>query len=205
MKIVLLPHDLIAPLTPDQVARVAAVCDGHELVVARTPAEVAVAAPQADVIFGDLPFDVLDLATSVRWVQSVGAGVDKIATHLGKRPVLITGAKGVVGPQLAEHALALLLCLTRGVAAALRIPRPWAHRKSIRETQWELTDRTLCVVGMGGAGTALASRARGLGWPRSSGSTPTRRPDVAWSTRSCRRSASTRCSRSPTSSCSPCR
>jgi phosphoglycerate dehydrogenase-like enzyme len=161
VRIVLLPHDLILPLTTDQVERIAAACPGHELVVARDPAAVAAAVPTADVIFGDLPFDVLDLATSVRWVQSVGAGVDKIAAHLGERPVLLTGAKGVVGPQLAEHALALLLSITRGLAAAWRRPG-FEHRKEIRDAQWELTDRTICIVGMGGAGRALASRARGL-------------------------------------------
>lgn len=163
MRIVLLPHELIAPLTSEQVARVRAVSGGHELIVARAPEQIAQAVPSAEVIFGDLPFEVLDQAALVRWVHSVGAGVDRIAAHLGDRPVLLTGAKGVVGPQLAEHALALLLSLTRGVAAALRNPG-WAHRKEIRETLWELTDRTMCVVGMGGAGQALAARARGLGF-----------------------------------------
>jgi len=146
---------------PEQVERVRAACPGHELVVARDAETVATVVPTAEVIFGDLPFDVLDLATSVRWVQSVGAGVDKIAAHLGDRPILLTGAKGVVGPQLAEHALALLLSITRGLAAAWRTPG-WEHRKQIRDAQWELTDRTICIVGMGGAGRALAGRARGL-------------------------------------------
>lgn len=161
MKIALIPHDLIAPLTPEQVERVLDVAGDNEVIVPRTPEAAMEAVADAEVIFGDLPLDLLDAAPHIKWVQSVGAGVDKIAEHLRGRDVAITGAKGVVGPQLAEHAFALLLGLTRGVAMAIRRPG-WEHRKEIRQTQWELTDRTICIVGLGGAGQALAKRARGF-------------------------------------------
>lgn len=165
MKIVLVPHALIAPLTAAQVARVTAAASGERVEVPRTDAAAHAAVADAEIVFGDLRLDLLDAATEVRWVQSVGAGVNQIADHLGSRPVLLTGSVGVVGPQLAEHAFALLLSLTRGVAAAIRNPG-WEHRKAIRDTQWELTDRTLCVVGFGGAGREVARRARGFGFER---------------------------------------
>lgn len=171
MRIVLIPHELVAPLTCEQVARVEAVAGGHEVLVARTDEQRRHWVPGAEVLFGDLPPEVLDLARQLRWAHSVAAGPNAVADHLGNREVQLTGAKGLVGPQLAEHALALILSLTRGVVAAMQTPG-WEHRKRIREAQWELTDRTVCIVGMGGAGCALATRARGLEFARLIGVDP---------------------------------
>lgn len=63
---------------------------------------------------------------------------------------------------LAEHAFALLLGLTRGVHHALRNPS-WATRSAIRRRAWELADMTMGIVGLGGTGVAVAERAHAFG------------------------------------------
>ncbi|MFY1702212.1 D-2-hydroxyacid dehydrogenase [Micromonospora sp. WMMA1923] len=161
-------HELIAPLDDAQIAQIRAAAAPDEVLVARDRAEQLRYAPDAVVLFGDVQPEVLDAAPKLRWVQSVGAGVDRIARHLGDRDVRLVSAKGgIVGAHLAEHAFALLLALTRGIAASLREPA-WTdpHRIEIRARQWEFTDRTMLVVGYGGAGRAVARRARGFEFAR---------------------------------------
>ncbi|WP_431935479.1 D-2-hydroxyacid dehydrogenase [Micromonospora sp. RP3T] len=161
-------HALIAPLTEAQVDAIRAAAAPDPVVVARDPATVLRHAPDAAVLFGDIQPAALDAAPNLRWVQSVGAGVDRIAAHLAGRDVRLVSAKGgIVGAHLAEHAFALLLALTRGVATVLRAP-DWtdAYRIAVRATQWEFTDRTMLVVGLGGAGRAVARRARGFEFAR---------------------------------------
>jgi len=161
-------QSLISPLPEDHVALIREAARPAQVLVARDhDAQLALAA-NADILFGDVQPDVLEVATRLRWVQSVGAGVDRLLPALAGRDVVLTSAKGgVVGSHLAEHAMALLLSLTRGVSRSQRRPGwGWDHRIAIRATQWELTDRSMLIVGFGGAGQALARRARGFEMPR---------------------------------------
>ena len=56
---------------------------------------------------------------------------------------------------------ALLLGLLRGIGRAVR-ERTWDNRMSIRHATWELSGRTLGIVGMGGTGLEVARRASGF-------------------------------------------
>jgi phosphoglycerate dehydrogenase-like enzyme len=76
--------------------------------------------------------------------------------------VILTSEKGLVGTHLAEHAFAHLLALTRGITTALR-ERRWDARFPIRAAAWELTGRTMGVIGMGGTGVEVARRAHAFG------------------------------------------
>ena len=161
-------QSIIGPVPRGDVALIRNAERPAQVLVARDhDAQLALAA-NADILFGDVQPDVLDIATRLRWVQSVGAGVDRLLPALAGRDVVLTSAKGgVVGSHLAEHAMALLLSLTRGVSRSQRRPGwGWDHRIAIRATQWELTDRSMLIVGFGGAGQALARRARGFEMPR---------------------------------------
>jgi phosphoglycerate dehydrogenase-like enzyme len=157
-------HPIIAPLTGEQIQRIREAAGDLEVVVGRDHDEQLRLAPNASILFGDVQPKILDAATRLQWVQSVGAGVDRIAAHLVDRDVRLVSAKGgIVGSHLAEHAFALLLTLTRGIATVLRRPG-WTdeYRIAVRADQWELTDRTMLIVGLGGAGRAVARRARGF-------------------------------------------
>jgi phosphoglycerate dehydrogenase-like enzyme len=77
-------------------------------------------------------------------------------------PIVLTSEKGLVGPHLAEHAFALLLALTRGIATAIKVKR-WDARFAIRGAATELTGSTLGVIGLGGTGVEVARRAAAFG------------------------------------------
>ena len=59
--------------------------------------------------------------------------------------VILTSAKGFVGPHLADQTWALILGLLRGIGRAVR-ERTWENRMSIREETWELEG---CTLGIG--------------------------------------------------------
>lgn len=101
------------------------------------------------------------LAPVLRWVQAASAGVDQFPLEtLREGGVVLTSARGVHGPQVAEHAFGMLLALTRGIAASVRSQtiREW-HRPAVTE----LAGRTMGVLGLGTIGEAVALRAKAFG------------------------------------------
>jgi phosphoglycerate dehydrogenase-like enzyme len=136
---------------------------GLEVVTARDRETQIVEIEDADAAFGHLAPEVLARAKRLRWLQSVGAGVDaQLYPDFVASPVTLTSEKGLVGPHLAEHAFGLLLALTRGIATAIRV-RQWDARIGIRIAAWELTGRTMGVIGLGGTGVEVARRGAAFG------------------------------------------
>lgn len=159
--ILVYPLDLIAPVTDSEYQSILKSAPGTEVKLTRDLAEAIELSKSAKVIFGDIRQEFIENGSNLHWVQSVGAGVNKIADYIGDKPIKLVSARGLVGSHLAEHAFALLLAITRGVGEAIRKPG-WEHREEIRIKQWEFTDRTIAIVGMGSAGQAVAKRARGF-------------------------------------------
>lgn len=102
----------------------------------------------------------LEVAKRVRWIHTSRAGVDNLlCPELQSRNIALTCGKGhAAGPLLAEHAFALILALTRGVALCVRT-RTWGTGATARKTVAELGGKTMGLVGFGGVGMALARRA----------------------------------------------
>ncbi|MBS14712.1 MAG: hypothetical protein CME19_24390 [Gemmatimonadetes bacterium] len=134
-----------------------------EVTVAASSEEALELIPDADILIGGLNLDLYRRAERLRWVQSWGAGVDGILfKEFVESDIRLTSAKGTVGVHLSEHAIALLLSLTRGIAQSVRETR-WDNRMSIRKASWELIDRTMGIVGLGGTGLDLATRMAAFG------------------------------------------
>ncbi len=78
--------------------------------------------------------------------------------------VILTCEKGLVGSHLADHAMGLLLALTRQLAEAIRHGHgAWDKRLAYRVRATELEGRVMGIVGYGGSGRAIARRAAGFG------------------------------------------
>lgn len=117
----------------------------------------------AEVAFGGVEPDLYLHAERLRWIQSVGAGVDRyLHGPLVTSDVVMTSEKGLVGTQLAEQAFALLLAVTRGIAISMR-QRTWDARVPIRRRSWELGGRTAGLIALGGTGAEIARRAAAFG------------------------------------------
>ena len=103
------------------------------------------AAPSAEVILGALDPALFAAAAELKWVQATASGVDfMLFPALRDSDVILTGEKGLVGPHLADHAMALLLALTRQLAAAVRAgPASWDQRMAYRRREIELEGLTV--------------------------------------------------------------
>ena len=78
--------------------------------------------------------------------------------------VVLTSEKGLVGEHLADHALGLLLLLTRQLTTAFKMgPDSWRHRPALRRQMIELSGLTMGIIGFGGTGRAVARRAHAFG------------------------------------------
>lgn len=107
--------------------------------------------------------EVIRKSPRLRVVGRAGAGVDTIdvrtATRLG---IVVMNAAGGNSITTAEHAIALLMSLARMTPQA---------NSSLKEGRWErskflgteVCEKTLGIIGLGKVGSAVATRALGLG------------------------------------------
>ena len=164
MKILYTPLMIVPSLDPAQRAGILEAAGPDTTLVetkdaARQRAEIV----DTDVLFGRVSNDTFLLNRRLRYYHSIGAGVDAILTpELVQSDVILASEKGGVGIHLAEHALALLLSLTRGLHTAIRQP-DYALREPIRLEQRELYEATMGIVGFGGTGREVARRALAFG------------------------------------------
>jgi phosphoglycerate dehydrogenase-like enzyme len=107
---------------------------------------------------------LLDRAARLRYIQSIGAGTDQFPREgLEKRGIRLASARGVNYRAVAEHAMALILALSRRLPEARdnQAKRNWRGMigdPSRRED--ELGGKTLLVVGLGQIGGRLAQLAK---------------------------------------------
>lgn len=103
---------------------------------------------------------VVDAAPDLLAILSSGRGVDNIdipaATRAG---VVVANNPGLGGKPVSEHALGLLLMITRDLTAVARDGMPGAWDKRLTTRRVELTGATLGIVGCGNVGGWMARRA----------------------------------------------
>jgi len=117
----------------------------------------------ADIYLGFLKREQFLAARALKWIQSPATGVDGFLTipELAEGDVTLTSARGVHGPPLGEHAMAMILALTRGIRGSILLQREhrWAVEE-LRRHMVELTGSTLGIIGFGASGRATAKRAQ---------------------------------------------
>ncbi len=106
--------------------------------------------------------DLVRVAPKLRWVQASMAGAGEIIERAGLQDadVAVTTASGVYSGPLAEFAMMALLAHTKDLD---RLRRDKAEKRWRQTTTGTLYGKTLCVVGMGSIGQAVAVRARPFG------------------------------------------
>ena len=121
----------------------------------------------ADAILGTITPDMVRAGKKLRWFQSYSAGVETYlhlsTPELRDSPIVVTNAKILQGPNIADHAFAMLLTLTRDIhkLVANRTKQEW--NRSPHERVIELNGKTALIVGVGGIGTQIAIRANAFG------------------------------------------
>jgi phosphoglycerate dehydrogenase-like enzyme len=104
--------------------------------------------------------ELLERASRLRFIQSIGAGTDQFSRELlSARGIRLASARGVNARAVSEHAIALILALARRLPEARdnqakKVWRGMIGDASQRED--ELGGKTLIVVGIGAIGNRLA-------------------------------------------------
>ena len=102
--------------------------------------------------------------SKLRWIQSNSAGVEGFLEipDLRDSDITLTNAKIIQGPEIADHAFALLLNFTRNIKAFnAQMPEGWNTDRAL--PMIELRGKTALVIGLGGIGTQIAQRAAAFG------------------------------------------
>jgi D-2-hydroxyacid dehydrogenase (NADP+) len=132
----------------------------------RTADDLARELPEADVLVVSMMWknEIAPAARKLKLIQSISAGTDHYDKQLlRQRGVRLASAAGANAQAVAEHAMALILALSRRLPEA----RDNQHAKrwrgmigDIAQREDQLTDKTLLIVGMGRIGTRLARLAK---------------------------------------------
>jgi phosphoglycerate dehydrogenase-like enzyme len=150
------PIEFFAPAAP-----------GIELVGVSSPKQALAAMPGADAVLGFCTAEMIAAGDQLRWIQTYLAGLGPLAgiPAVRERGLLVTNMQRVSGPDIAEHVMALLLALARGLHRYQREQQQARWRTGLvpMDGILALEDATLLVVGLGGIGTEVARRAHGLG------------------------------------------
>jgi len=118
----------------------------------------------ADAAIGvEMSPQLVKASTNLKWVQAYSAGVERFRfPELVNSDVVLTNAKIIQGPTVADHALALLLALTRNLVRL--IPNKAQQNWNVPDyTATDLYEKTAIVIGVGGIGTQIAQRAHAFG------------------------------------------
>ncbi|MGH9554314.1 MAG: D-2-hydroxyacid dehydrogenase [Terriglobales bacterium] len=123
----------------------------------------------AEVFLGwSLRPEQLAAARRLRWIHSPAAAVHQLMfPELVEGDVVVTNARDVHGPVVAEHAIALLLALAKRLPSALRFQqsRTWGQEAMWQERPRprEVMGTTLLLLGLGSIGREIVPRASALG------------------------------------------
>lgn len=135
----------------------------------RTPDEFERRIGEADVVVvsGMWRNDLLERAQRLRFIQSISAGTDQFDRgKLMERGIRLASAQGVNVRAVSEHAMALILAMTRKLPEARdnQAKHVWRGMISdIAQREDELSGKTLLVIGLGGIGCRLAQLAKAFG------------------------------------------
>lgn len=144
-----------------------------KLLVVDNVAAMAKAATDADIVLGLTSYpgicepEVIDNARQLRWILSMSAGVERCIAvdSVHERKLLLTNQRATDAAAISEHAIALALAMGRGLDTFVLNQQQsrWSPGDAGTTQMQTLSGKTMLVVGLGGIGTEVASRAHALG------------------------------------------
>jgi phosphoglycerate dehydrogenase-like enzyme len=118
---------------------------------------------EIDGVFTDdpVPENLLSRMHKLRWLHVTRGGANAYLTaEVKRRPIQVTGSKGIHGRSFSEFAIACIFALAK------KLPETFENQK---QKKWERVEpeevagKTLGIVGLGTVGSELAHKAHALG------------------------------------------
>lgn len=142
-----------------------AAAPGVELLAAADAGNLAEQLARAQAVIGLCDSETLAAAPALHWIQTWWVGVEDCVAVPGllERGIVLTNMQRTSAIPIAEHAVAMMMALARGLPAYGRLQQSATWQTVEGRPVRELTGSTVLVVGLGGIGTEVARRAHGLG------------------------------------------
>ncbi len=162
------PKIVVGGLTPQRLADLKASAPDATIVGVDSAEAAMKEIADADSLIGIVNRELVQAGKKLRWVQTSSAGVERYRfPEMIDSDIVLTNCKILQGPEIADHAMALLLALTRRLNHII----PEQHKQEWTRDQFtsdetkpiELTDRRALIIGLGGIGTQIAQRAHAFG------------------------------------------
>jgi len=117
---------------------------------------------ECDIVIGEpkLIQDALPLLPSLKWVQSIYAGVEPLVDPTQRRDYILTNARGVFGELMSEYVFGYLLFLEKKMLERMKTQ---AAREWQRPESGVLRGKTIGLLGVGSIGAHLAGTAKHFG------------------------------------------
>jgi phosphoglycerate dehydrogenase-like enzyme len=152
-------------LTPKQLGQIQSAAPDMRIRVTRDPDEIETILDTVEIVVGGLPHPLLDKAHSLRWLQQWGAGADWLmrTPQALEHGFVLTSASGVHAIPISEQIIGYLLAFARGLhrAVCAQVKHQW-HRET-KGSLFELSGKTMALVGVGAIGGRTAEIAVALG------------------------------------------
>lgn len=153
---------------PERLSALQAVAPGVELIPVAGVAEAVALAADVQVLMGFCNQEIVSAAPQLVWVQVYSSGVENCVSIPDMRTgnKILTNGQRIGSPALAEHAIAMMMALVRGldVYHANQLKGAWQRNAELGSGEFmEIEGRTVLIVGLGGIGSQVARRAHGLG------------------------------------------
>lgn len=110
----------------------------------------------------DVTEKTLELYPNLKWIQGMSAGVDRFPLEkLAEKNIFLTNVRGAHAIQMAEHVIWSILNLLRQGRQVMRQQeqKVWSAKVRIDE----MYEKTVCIVGAGTIGEAVAEKCRAFG------------------------------------------
>jgi phosphoglycerate dehydrogenase-like enzyme len=148
---------LCYPVEARHIAQIAAAAPYSEIIDAGQE-RVADELFAADIFCGhakvSVPWDAIVQQGRLRWIQSSAAGLDHcLVPSVVTSDIAVTSASGVLANQVADHTIALLAGLLRGLPMFFRAQQ---KREFIRRPTRDLHGARVGIMGLGGNGRRMA-------------------------------------------------
>jgi len=124
--------------------------------------EIVVEPQESDIVLGEpkLIRDALPRLSTLKWVQSIYAGVEPLVDPAQRHNYILTNARGVFGELMSEYVFGYLLFFEKKILQRM---------KSQEAKQWQRTEtgvlrgKTIGLLGVGSIGAHLAGTAKDFG------------------------------------------
>lgn len=141
--------------------------DDPNIVVVDSLDDALASAGEAGAIIGYCDAELLAAAPHVSWVQIYSAGAEHCfpSEKVTSGDITLTNMQKMSSAVIAEHAIAMLLSLTRNLPMYIdgKAQGDWKATSAFTDRMTTVSGKTMLVIGLGGIGTEIARRGHALG------------------------------------------